>query len=808
MRKLSMLFLLLVLSLIYGGAAFSATASAQVQPALSLTQHAVGAPSYAHSPITGQLSVIVIAVEFQDLRHKRPLSEIQQLVFKDLAQYWEDVSYGKVTLTGDVVGWVTAARPYSYYLASDSPETRLSLVLDAVNQADGQVDFGKYAYVMVVHAGQDQAYTGSRNDLGTVASIGAVPVTTQEGSISVGVTLLAEFDPLGPYAHEMGHNFGLPDLWNYAILNSACKYCDNYVGEFDVMAHGFWANNGSTPVQPSVWSKLQLGWISDSQVLTAAKGMTNATLKPLDAPDGLKAVKFPITDSTYYLVEVRHRVGWDRYLPDEGVIVYYVDMNRGSGSGPVRVQPSVDINRPAWRAGQTFMNLQDGVGVYVAGQNDDFSFRIDYAMGLAASSFTLTIKAPEQGLLVKVNGNEYHTDINGLLTLHESWGAHDVWIQDSVPLSDTARLAFVGWQDGVTENPRTVMLGGNVTLVAQYRMQYLLSVSSPFPVDGGGWHDANTSVLVAVKQPVVDHGNDTRHVFTGWSGDVTGTGNTASIWIDGPKRITANWKQQFLLRVESSYGAPSGAGWYDVGSTVSVTVEPVVQTGSGERQVFTGWSGSVSDASPNITLRLESPMRISANWKTQHLVQVVVLDSHGMPVSNPQPQVEFTNGVSVIVNGERVWFDSGSYTVSRVIWHGVAINPADTQLSYATSPNAVWKIQANVFTVRVALKGVLTGFSADGAVVTIRLPSGETMTAATSNGVATFNQVPAGSYTAIISAWPFTRTVQVDVKADVDVSFSMLLPIELAAALGVGATGIVGTVFFHSFSSQRRREPW
>jgi len=177
-------------------------------------------------------------------------------------------------------------------------------------------------------------------------------------------------------------------------------------------------------------------------------------------------------------------------------------------------------------------------------------------------------------------------------------------------------------------------------------------------------------------------------------------------------------------------------------------------------------------------------------------------------VSNPQPQVEFTNGVSVIVNGERVWFDSGSYTVSRVIWHGVAINPADTQLSYATSPNAVWKIQANVFTVRVALKGVLTGFSADGAVVTIRLPSGETMTAATSNGVATFNQVPAGSYTAIISAWPFTRTVQVDVKADVDVSFSMLLPIELAAALGVGATGIVGTVFFHSFSSQRRREPW
>jgi M6 family metalloprotease-like protein/uncharacterized repeat protein (TIGR02543 family) len=780
-----MLFLLLVLGLAYGNAMSSITASAQVQPALGLTQHTVGVPSHAYSPIAGQSSVIVVAVEFQDLRHKRLLSEIQQSVFKDLAQYWKDVSYGKVTLTGDIVGWITATRPYSFYLASDSPETRLSLILDAVNQADNQVDFRKYRYVMVVHAGQDQAYTGSKNDLWTVASIGAVPVTTQEGSISVGVTLLAEFDPLGPYAHEMGHNFGLPDLWNYDILNSACKYCDNYVGEFDVMAHGFWANNGSTPVEPSVWSKVQLGWISDSQVLTAAKGMTNATLKRLDTPDGLKAVKFPLTDTTYYLVEVRHRVGWDRYLPDEGVVVYYVDTNRGSGDGPVRIRPSVDINRPAWRAGQTFMNLQDGVGVYVAGQNDDFSFRIDYAMGLAASSFTLTIKAPEQGLVVKVNENEYHTDTNGQLVLHESWGVHDVWIQDSIPISDTVRLAFVGWQDGATQNPRTVMLGGNVTLVAQYRMQYLLSVSSPFPVEGAGWHNANTTVSIAVKQPVIDHGNGTRHVFTGWTGDATGTGNVTSILMDGPKRITANWKQQFLLKVESSYGPPSGAGWYDVGSIVTVTVQPTVQIMLGERVVFTGWSGSISDASPNITMQLKSPMRISANWKTQHLVQIVVLDSHGMPASNPQPQVEFTNGASMLVSGEKIWLDSGSYTVTEVTWHGVAINSDGTQLVYETSPNAVWKIQANIFTVRVALKGILTGLSANGAVVTIRLPSGETFTATTSNGVAMFDQIPAGQYSAVLSAGFFTKPFQLDVRGDVDVSFAMLLPIELVAIAAV-----------------------
>jgi len=57
-------------------------------------------------------------------------------------------------------------------------------------------------------------------------------------------------------------------------------------------------------------------------------------------------------------------------------------------------------------------------------------------------------------------------------------------------------------------------------------------------------------------------------------------------------------------------------------------------------------------------------------------------------------------------------------------------------------------------------------------------------------GVAVLNQVPADTYTAIISAWPFMRTVQVDVKAEVNVYFSMPLPAELAAALSMKAAGI------------------
>ncbi len=799
---------MLTVDLAYAQSAIAVAAAAVPSSSPGLLSPALG-PSQSqvpHSPILGQLSAVVILVEFQDLRHQRPVSDIQQLVFKDLAQYWHDVSYGKVTLTGKVVGWVTASQTYASYLASDSPQTEYSLILDAVNQVGSQVDFRQYGYVIVVHAGQDRSYTLNKNDLETTASIGTGTLTTKSGQVTVGVSLLAEFDPLGPYAHNLGLNFGLPDLWDYNILNSACAYCDDFVGEWDVMAHGFWANNGSTPVQPSVWSKIQLGWLDASQVVTAAAsgGITtaeNLTVTPLDTPGGVKALKFPVTSTTYYLVEVRRRVGWDLYIPDEGVVIYYVNSGLvvggylGSGLGPVRLQPSHDMGRAAWKVGQAFLGSKGGVGVYVASQGSDFSFQVDYAVDLTSSSFTLTVNALPH-IAVTVDGRSFSTAVDGRLVLaNQTWGVHNVSVQDAVAVSDGARLGFAGWADGIAAASRMVLMYRDWSLTANYKPQYLLSVLSPLPVEGGGWHDANTTVSVNVKQPTTDFGNGTRQVFTGWTGDATGTGNAVTIFMSGPKKVVANWKTQFYLITDSAYGTPSGAGWYDAGATVAVSVQPIVPIMLGEREVFTGWAGdvSVSNSSPNFTLQLTSPMRVSASWKTQHLIQIIVVDSHGMPVSSPPPQVDLTNGPSFSADGGRVWIDSGSYGLRQLSWFGISVKPDITSI-YATSPNAVWKIPAAVFSVRVALKGMLTGLPGDGAVVTVRFPDGETVSATVIKGAATILQVPAGQYAGILSAGFITKSFQLNVAGDVNTSFTMLVPTELLIIIVASAS--FGAVLF------------
>src|SRR3989475_8401467 len=98
------------------------------------------------------------------------------------------------------------------------------------------------------------------------------------------------------------------------------------------MALGEWSPNNANPLQPSPgtypsqhssWSKIKLGWISNSSIRTVYPGnLTTISVHNLELPtSGTQAVKIPISvDSdgslSYYLVGMRARLGtYDQYLP-------------------------------------------------------------------------------------------------------------------------------------------------------------------------------------------------------------------------------------------------------------------------------------------------------------------------------------------------------------------------------------------------------------------------------------------------------------------------------------------------------------
>ena len=170
-------------------------------------------------------------------------------------------------------------------------------------------------------------------------------------------------------------------------------------------------------------------------------------------------------------------------------------------------------------------------------------------------------------------------------------------------------------------NPASVTMNSNITETASWEHQYYLTVSSAYgSVSSGGWYDAGSSAYAAVAPLTVAGTTGTQYVFTGWSGDASGTTSPSNaIIMDGPKTAVANWQTQYYLTVSSAHGTVGGAGWYDSGTSAQATTLLVVAGAAGTQYVFTGWSGDASGtASPSNAITMDGPKTAVANWQTQY----------------------------------------------------------------------------------------------------------------------------------------------------------------------------------------------
>lgn len=109
------------------------------------------------------------------------------------------------------------------------------------------------------------------------------------------------------------------------------------------MSHHF-IERTQPPQGISSFTKIRLGWITGDQVLQVNPGSTqSAFLTPLSKKGETLAVKIPLTQgqrggsSHYYLVENRQPIGYDRLLPDSGILVLKVNQDAREGSGTVKV---------------------------------------------------------------------------------------------------------------------------------------------------------------------------------------------------------------------------------------------------------------------------------------------------------------------------------------------------------------------------------------------------------------------------------------------------------------------------------------
>jgi len=786
---------------------------------LTMPLPAIPLPSASQlAPVSGVLRVLVIAAAFSDANNTKSIGDIKQAFFGTVSSYYDEISYGAVSLQGDVIGWYKLNYSMVYYgrdcIRVDDADctgtpTSWWFARDAAKAASQDVNFTNYDYFVFVHSGVGQESTKNRDNVWSVAYLGGVPLRTKDRTIEK-YNIVPEDEangavPIGVYAHEFGHMIGLPDLYNTASGMSV-------MGPWSLMDKGLWNGDppGSSPAHMEAWSKLKLGWLNGSMVAVTNDGVVgNHTIEAIETrSNSVHVVKIPIstTSTQYYLLEVRQHIGFDQALPAVGVLITHVDEK--SYSKRVTVvdgHPNIaGLANATWDVGQTFTDTKNNIAisinaqvadafqitvnrlgpmpdlavaristqpseikpnttvailidivnqgtagatnipvqVYMNGQpfaNQQVTLgpggRTEISLTWVAIAGTHTIrvlidpynvlnemnKANDQatytlnvgptliitvplnatignatawvrvnGVLYNLNGSHLRTSVvAGLVTIE---------VEPSVYTTNASRLTFTGWSDGSSENPRQMTIEADTFLTAILKMQYLLTINP----NGGtttqsGWFDANTTVTVTANALSNVAEQSSRMVFKNWSGDVNSTSTSISVTMTRPINLNAYWKHQYYLNVISPAGVVSGSGWYDAGSSATISVESTVLTQNKTRQVFTGWAGGATGQSTTETIVVNAPTVVQASWKIQYQVQVLSL--YGNPQGSGwqdagteltisiEPRIEYPNRTRRIFAG---WI--GDYSGVNSSFTLIANGPNSLTAGWTTQYHIAFRV--------------------------------------------------------------------------------------------------------------------
>jgi immune inhibitor A len=252
-----------------------------------------------------------------------------------VANYYEELSSGQYSVTGEVENWVTVDdHPAAYYGEGDNDRRTWEFVNETLTTWwDSQVAAGKSAeqidaylaqfdvwdrydynnngifdepdgyidHFQAVHSGMGEEAGGGAlgadaiwshrwynqtNPIGTAGpTVGDTVV--KNGGAPVGgskywvgdYTVEPENGGVGVFAHEFGHDLGLPDLYD---TSGNAGGAENSTAFWTLMSSGSYGNSGrpedgigTRPTSMGAWEKIQLGWIAPEVIDYGQKATVN-----------------------------------------------------------------------------------------------------------------------------------------------------------------------------------------------------------------------------------------------------------------------------------------------------------------------------------------------------------------------------------------------------------------------------------------------------------------------------------------------------------------------------------------------------
>src|SRR5208337_633327 len=160
----------------------------------------------------------------------------------------------------------------------------------------------------------------------------------------------------------------------------------------------------------------------------------------------------------------------------------------------------------------------------------------------------------------------------------------------------------------------------------QYQLTVNTNPSTLGGVTGAGTYGSGSSASFSANM-TISQTPGTRYVFQGWTGAYSGTGNTGSITMSSSQTVTAQYQLQYFASVTqqpSSAPTPQGGGWFNAGSTASISVpSQTVSQSAGSQLVFNGWTvDGNNQGGSTLSLQMNAPHTVVAQYTQQYYLTV------------------------------------------------------------------------------------------------------------------------------------------------------------------------------------------
>ena len=267
--------------------------------------------------------------------------------------YFKNMSRGEFDLTFDIVGPVKVSKSATYY-GGPSPimggtDHIGEFITEAIKKADEKcdIDWKKYDWdddgeveqVFVLYAGYGQATGGPTGTIWPNAWTldEALQNSDGNGGFSIDGVFINQYAcsnelyldsgtvpmGLGVFCHEFSHCMGLPDMYdtNYGSTPT--------MGDWDLLAGGSYNGPHGIGWCPAGWTSYErayAGWLELTELKAGdiIKGMTS-----LEEANGKAYVIYNDNHKDeYYLLENHKGMGWDKYTPENGLLIIHVDYDK------------------------------------------------------------------------------------------------------------------------------------------------------------------------------------------------------------------------------------------------------------------------------------------------------------------------------------------------------------------------------------------------------------------------------------------------------------------------------------------------